>query len=264
MAKDRLHWPPPPSTPREAPWREIEEVSELLKANIAQLQALTQAVAALAGIPVPTPPVIPPAPGVPSFDGRLDDLVRFSRMAVIWGQATGGTLTKLVDQSKHWKTDMWAGYGLAIVEGTGAGQAVVIKTNDSNSLTPDPDWVIQPDSTSYYVIFRRQNQIIAKAALFNSALPAAEANWLDADIIPSQSPSCLRIYVCTNLAGIIRVARTRDSTALTEDLYSGLSLTANAAYLFTIPWRSDDRVNIRYSTTGGIIRRLLIDEIGVD
>ena len=102
----------------------------------------------------------------------------------------------------------------------------------------------------------------AKAAIFNTALPAAEANWLGSDIEPTNSPSYLRIYACVSVTGILRVARTQDATTVTEDLNSGADLVADAAYMFTVPWRTGDSINVRYSVTTGTIKRLLIDEIG--
>ena len=103
---------------------------------------------------------------------------------------------------------------------------------------------------------------IAKAALFNTALPAAEANWLGADITPTNSPSYLRISVCVSVAGVLRVARSQGATTLTENLNSGNSLTADALYTFDVPWRTGDSINIRYSVTTGTIKRLIIDEFG--
>ena len=103
---------------------------------------------------------------------------------------------------------------------------------------------------------------VAKAAVFNTALPAAEADWIGAAITPTNSPSYLRIYACVSVAGVLRVARTISGVTLTENLNSGDNLVAGAAYMFTIPWRTTDSINIRYSVTAGTINRLLIDEIG--
>ncbi|MBA7498882.1 hypothetical protein ES704_01620 [subsurface metagenome] len=103
---------------------------------------------------------------------------------------------------------------------------------------------------------------LAKADLFNTALLDAEANWLASDITPTNSPSYLRIYACVSVTGILRVARTINATTVTEDLNSGTALVADAAYMFTVPWRTGDTINIRYSVTTGTIKRLLIDEIG--
>lgn len=103
---------------------------------------------------------------------------------------------------------------------------------------------------------------IAKAAVFNTALPAAEADILGADITPTNSPSYLRIYVCVAVAGIFRVAREVGGVTVDENLNSGDNLVANAAYMFTVPWRTGDSINFEYSATGANILRLLVDEIG--
>jgi hypothetical protein len=103
---------------------------------------------------------------------------------------------------------------------------------------------------------------LAKAAIFNADLPAAEDNWLGTDIEPTNSPSYLRIYACVSVTGILRVARTVGGVTVTEDLNSGTDLVAGAAYMFTVPWRTGDGIDIRYSVTTGKINRLLIDEIG--
>jgi hypothetical protein len=103
---------------------------------------------------------------------------------------------------------------------------------------------------------------IAKAALFNTALPAAEANWLGADITPTNSLSYLRITVCISVPGLLRVARTQGGTTITENLNSGGAITANALYTFDVPWRTGDSINIRYSVTTGTIKLLIIDEFG--
>jgi hypothetical protein len=103
---------------------------------------------------------------------------------------------------------------------------------------------------------------IAKAALFNTALPAAEANWLASDITPTNSPSYFRIYACVSVTGVLRVVRTQGATTVTENLNGGNSLTAGASYLFDIPVRSGDSINLRYSVTTGTIYCCVIDEFG--
>ncbi len=104
---------------------------------------------------------------------------------------------------------------------------------------------------------------VAKAAIFNDALPAAEAPWLGADITPTNSPSHIRIYVCVSVAGILRIARTNGGVTVVENLNSGGALVAGAAYNFVpIVWRTGDSINIRYSVTAGTILRMLIDEGG--
>ena len=104
---------------------------------------------------------------------------------------------------------------------------------------------------------------IAKAAIFNTALPAAEADWLGTNIAPTNSPSHVRIYVCVSIAGILRIARTNGGVTVVENLNNGAALVAGADYGFSsIAWRTGDSINIRYSTTVGVVNRLLIDEGG--
>ena len=54
MVEERFHPPPAPSTPREAPWREIEQLIDGQKAVIERINALIEAITAI---------VIPPPPG---------------------------------------------------------------------------------------------------------------------------------------------------------------------------------------------------------
>jgi hypothetical protein len=103
---------------------------------------------------------------------------------------------------------------------------------------------------------------IAKAAIFNQALPAAEASWLGADIAPTNSPSFLRVHLTVAAAGILRVARTVGGVTVVENLNAGNALTLNAAYIFDVEWRTGDTINFRYSVTGANILVFRADEVG--
>jgi hypothetical protein len=103
---------------------------------------------------------------------------------------------------------------------------------------------------------------IAKAAIFNTALPAADNNILGADITPTNSPSYITIYACIAVAGIFRVRRTQGGVTVSENLNGGVNLVANAAYMWTVPWRTGDSINFWYSATGANILSLIVDEIG--
>jgi hypothetical protein len=72
--------------------------------------------------------------------------------------ATGGTLsgavssatsTTLTDGSAAFASNL-AGGGVSIVAGTGRGQAAIISSNTSTTLTVVDGWTITPDSTSTY------------------------------------------------------------------------------------------------------------------
>ncbi len=102
---------------------------------------------------------------------------------------------------------------------------------------------------------------MAKADLFNTAIALAEDDWFAAPITPTNSPSYLRIYVCTDADGILRVARTISGVTITENLNGGSDLSADASYMFTVPWRTGDEINLRYSVPVTVLR-CTIDEIG--
>ncbi|MBT9161280.1 MAG: hypothetical protein DDT26_02585 [Dehalococcoidia bacterium] len=102
---------------------------------------------------------------------------------------------------------------------------------------------------------------LKRADLFNIALPPAEANWLTTGITQVVPLSNIRLYVCVSVAGILRIARKQGATLLTEDLNRGVSLVANSAYMFDVLWSELDGLNVRYSVSGGIIRRLIINEM---
>jgi len=169
MAKQRIPPPPKPSLPKEAPWREIEEIIAGLKAVAGKLDALISLYTGVpVGVPAPPTVVFPPAPPafppVISVDGKLDALVKFTHMPLEWGTATGGSKDKLRCDGKAWADDIWAGYELAFVEGTGISQVRRIKTNDRTSLTPQSDFDIPPDRTTVFVIRTNRAAMVNKPA----------------------------------------------------------------------------------------------------
>ena len=69
-----------------------------------------------------------------------------------YGAATGGSTTTLIDTSKNWVPDQWAGYVFKIEAGTGYGSGrIAITSNTANTLT----FAVQtftPDTTVHYEI----------------------------------------------------------------------------------------------------------------
>lgn len=67
------------------------------------------------------------------------------------GYATGGTTTTLVDTSKTWFVNQWAGFRFRVTSGTGVGSEVAIISSTADTLTYlAPGFT--PDSTTRYVI----------------------------------------------------------------------------------------------------------------
>jgi len=226
-----------------------------------------------------------------------DTLKRIMRALVEASIDTGiadatSTVNWLDDSSKSWPPSP-GGYEDLIVEitgGTGEGNFAKIDSNTATRLTFVAPMPVAPDATSTYRIGfagKMASDItswggtaltgrdvttdlanitklipIAKAQIFNTALPAAEAAWLVAAITPTNSPSFLRIYVAVAVAGVLRVARTVGGVTVVENLNHGVNLTANDGYSFDVEWRTGDSINFRYSATGANILVFRADEIG--
>ncbi|GAI94199.1 unnamed protein product, partial [marine sediment metagenome] len=75
---EQLHPPPPPSLPREVPWREIEEIVEGLRAVASRLDILTAIYTGVAPpvvVAPPAAPIIPAPPELAPITSRLDVLI---------------------------------------------------------------------------------------------------------------------------------------------------------------------------------------------
>jgi hypothetical protein len=88
--------------------------------------------------------------GTNAYDGKMD-MLRISDTAVTTFPKvfTGGSS---VDSSKTWTKDLYAGYTLKIVAGTGLNQTTKIIGNDNTTLYVDDNWSTVLDNTSEYII----------------------------------------------------------------------------------------------------------------
>lgn len=70
--------------------------------------------------------------------------------------ANTGQLSKLIDATKSWTVNEWAGFVVKIIDGTGSTETQqwrTIVSNTSTQLTLDSDWTITHDTTTEYVIY---------------------------------------------------------------------------------------------------------------
>ncbi len=70
--------------------------------------------------------------------------------------ANSGQLTKLIDATKTWTVNEWAGYVVKVIDGTGSTEPQpwrTIVSNTSSELTLDSAWTITHDTTTEYVIY---------------------------------------------------------------------------------------------------------------
>ena len=147
-------------------------------------------------------------------------------IAFIWGKATSGWLPVSLDTSGHLQVD------------------VLSCANPGNLDTALSKWLP-----------------VAKARVFNTAMPAADSNMLDSDITPTSSPSFLLVYVCFSVDARFCVIRTVGAAKVHEAMNGFMYLNAYSAYLFTVPWRTGDSINFASLNTGGTIRILDVLEV---
>lgn len=69
-----------------------------------------------------------------------------------FGLAESGSATSLRDDDANWETDEWAGDTVYLVDGYGAGQFALIRSNTSNQLNFDSSILFPPDSTTKYMV----------------------------------------------------------------------------------------------------------------
>ena len=102
---------------------------------------------------------------------------------------------------------------------------------------------------------------VAKARIFNTAMPAINTAMLGSDITPTSSPSFLLVYVCLSVPAIFYVIRTVGAANVHEGMNGFVRLNAYSAYLFTVPWRTGDSINFASNNTGGTIWILDVLEV---
>lgn len=104
---------------------------------------------------------------------------------------------------------------------------------------------------------------IEKANLHNQTLPGIGTIWLTNDIIPTHTPSTLRIEVAVSVAGNFsaRITKSGNSQVVTFNAVAGPALVAGGVYIFDLLVHSGDSVNFQYSATGGTIQILRVQEI---
>lgn len=217
MVNQRIHWPPPVSTPREAPWREIEEIIAGLGVVVGKLD---QIVSAIGGISPGGEPSV--------FDGRLDILAG----ALEWGKATGGTVSTLVCMPKSWPTDIFQGLEVAIIKGTGVGQARWIKTNSRNTITPRNDFDTNPDIDSVFIIRGNKSIIGNKSAWIHGqqdVASAGTAEQLSTTSVPVPDGCQVTILAKPGNTGTIYAGKSKadceDTAKRVDGLAAGLAMS---------------------------------------
>jgi hypothetical protein len=92
------------------------------------------------------------------------------------GVATSGSLTTLVDTTKNWKNNQFAGGKFRINSGTGVGQEVAIVSNTNNTLTYLTQ-TFTPDTTTNYKIMGTYGLLTTVSNTTNAVLTDSTKTW---------------------------------------------------------------------------------------
>lgn len=159
MTMERFHRPPRPSTPMEAPWTELELLHSDIRELIDVLRSGLGIVAPVAPIEITVPPVEPtpvevivtPTPTTPGPTPTPTPTPTASFYERIF-KATSGSKNSITVKGANWETNMWQGWELEIVVGTGVGQCRRIISNTYDKLVPRRNFDDDPDNTSIFVL----------------------------------------------------------------------------------------------------------------
>ena len=106
----------------------------------------------------PSVPREPPPPGCPQFQDTSLNVDTFFKTCTIkeTGFATSGTPNSLIDSTKGWVTNNWAGYYVNILAGAGLGTLPIkILSNLGTTLNFETTQTFTPNATTEYEILDR-------------------------------------------------------------------------------------------------------------
>lgn len=140
-----------------------------------------------------------------------------------------------------------------------SGQAIT--TNISGNIVQISGQTITITSGQIVITTNSQFTPIEKSVIHNQTLPEINTNWLDTDIIPTNTPTLFRIEVSVSIKGKFSTSITRGGNTQITTFKDATDLNPDALNIFDILVHSGDSINFRYSTTNGIIHILRIQEI---
>jgi hypothetical protein len=145
------------------------------------------------------------------------------------GFATGGSTTTLVDSTKNWMNNQWAGYRMRVEAGTGFGSGIIsIISNTATTLTYATQ-SFTPDATTFYEI--ADSWGLATAGSTTSVTEATTKNW----IVNQWGGKRVRITGGTNL-GQEATVQSNTATALTTGTITAPDATSTYC-IYGIPAR---------------------------
>lgn len=105
----------------------------------------------------------------PTLSSYLDGATAVAREDL--GAVSQASSMTLVDKSKHWHLNEFAGYPVWIARGVGEGQTRTVLMNTEDTIVIDAAWEVIPTSSSQYVI----SYNVHDPQVMGNTLPAARS-----------------------------------------------------------------------------------------
>lgn len=93
-----------------------------------------------------------------------------------WGHASSGSTTTLVDSSKKWTVNQWAGYKMRIESGTGFATGIITITSNTATTLTYTTQSFTPDDTTHYEIADTWG-LITTGGTTTPVTEASTKNW---------------------------------------------------------------------------------------
>lgn len=180
----------------------------------------------------------------PEAFGRAEQWEQFDKRNV--GFATGGSSTTLVDSTKNWYVNQWAGYKFRVYAGTGVGAEVTITSNTATTLTyTAPGFTV--DTTTKYIIMDSFGLATAVTNTTNATITDSTKNWK----VNQWAGRRLRITAGTGIGQEIAITSNTATVITCTGVFTTAPDTTSCYTIFSIPARSTGiQINWIYNNTG--------------
>ena len=186
------------------------------------------------------------------------------------GIATGGTSTTLVDTTKAWFTNQWAGFRIRIIAGTGVGTEFAITSNTGTTLTYSAPG-FTPDTTTNYSIVSTFGMATAGST---TTITDTAKNWIvnkfagKRVILTCGTGQRIEATILSNTATVLTLTAAIGATPDTTTGYTILAITQRTSGTHSLWLHNQSNAaevgNFLFSVRGGASNQLGIYDITKD
>jgi hypothetical protein len=132
-----------------------------------------------------------------------------------FGHASGGSTTTIIDSSKNWIVNQWAGYRLVINSGTGFASGIIAIVSNTETTLTYATQTFTPDATTHYEI--QDSWGLMTASSTTSVTEATTKNW----IVNQWAGKRLRIVAGTGMGQETTIASNTATVLTTATITAG-------------------------------------------